>query len=399
MAVAELTMAESSRGPAGFQPTAPETGQARRDTAIGCDAGTNSLNGTNPPSRASAGDGRYGKDWVAWLDYARALAICLVLMTHAIDRSPELSVAYHSLTRSIDRMGVPLFFMISGCLILPKAIGMTWGGFYAKYAKRIIHFALLTGFFSILTNTVSNLCNGMGAWNAVYGAAYLHNFIFNGSYGYAWQLWYMPAIMGLYMLTPIFASMLRGLSARTVCCICALCLLPLTNIPLLKESLGPYTHVYCAYFVAGYLLSPKVTGSSTGSRPGNICLVSAIILIWGLACIVDCRAGGLQKWLHWYDCSLPLFITSFCAILLIRNWLGGRTRVGAAVSSLSRCSFGIYLWHYAILYCLLYWLPANCQSTAGVLAHTACCFLVPLALSWLLTWACSRIPVVRCFMP
>ncbi|WP_434082058.1 acyltransferase family protein [Escherichia coli] len=57
---------------------------------------------------------------IFWLDAARAIAIILVVFTHAHERAGIHSEMLRSFFYSIDRLGVPLFFMISGGLILPK---------------------------------------------------------------------------------------------------------------------------------------------------------------------------------------------------------------------------------------------------------------------------------------
>lgn len=50
----------------------------------------------------------------------RAIAIILVVFTHAHEQVGINNYLVKSFFYSIDRMGVPLFFMLSGGLVLPK---------------------------------------------------------------------------------------------------------------------------------------------------------------------------------------------------------------------------------------------------------------------------------------
>lgn len=56
---------------------------------------------------------------IYYLDAIRAIAIILVVFTHAHEVAKVGGIG-KIMFYSIDRIGVPLFFMISGGLILPR---------------------------------------------------------------------------------------------------------------------------------------------------------------------------------------------------------------------------------------------------------------------------------------
>lgn len=74
------------------------------------------------------------KNRVFWLDTARSLAIILVALNHAVNRSyevyegqleefnsiPFLSSVFKSVCLVLSHLGVPFFLMISGALLLGK---------------------------------------------------------------------------------------------------------------------------------------------------------------------------------------------------------------------------------------------------------------------------------------
>lgn len=90
---------------------------------------------------------------IFWLDAARAIAIMLVVFTHV---NGQISNDYvlKSLFNSIDRLGVPIFIMLSGGLLLPK---LSQVDFLQFYKKRIPQFIILIIFYSICYLSVFSL--------------------------------------------------------------------------------------------------------------------------------------------------------------------------------------------------------------------------------------------------
>ncbi|NCH57666.1 hypothetical protein EHJ10_02320 [Cronobacter dublinensis] len=69
---------------------------------------------------------------IFWIDCARFVAIIMVVFTHAHESARVTSEAAKSIFYSIDRIGVPIFFMLSGGLLLPKAHTIPILQFYKK---------------------------------------------------------------------------------------------------------------------------------------------------------------------------------------------------------------------------------------------------------------------------
>lgn len=72
------------------------------------------------------------KERVAWIDWCRAFAICSVLMCHSSERVyvfslPEFGEYYLRrqlaalIIHTIGRLGVPIFFFVSGYLLLDRS--------------------------------------------------------------------------------------------------------------------------------------------------------------------------------------------------------------------------------------------------------------------------------------
>ena len=80
------------------------------------------------------------KDRIFYLDEIRALAILLVLLAHTIQNFPVQVDYLASPTLlsylTISRMGVPLFFMLSGALLIGK--DYTLSEFFKKRFTRVL---------------------------------------------------------------------------------------------------------------------------------------------------------------------------------------------------------------------------------------------------------------------
>ena len=75
---------------------------------------------------------------IHYLDLLRGIAIVLVVALHTYQRVP---VAFQG--RYFLGMGVPLFLIISGSLVIPRADKMGIKEFYGRYSKRLIQFVVL----------------------------------------------------------------------------------------------------------------------------------------------------------------------------------------------------------------------------------------------------------------
>ena len=149
--------------------------------------------------------------WLPQFDYLRILAAFSVVMIHASailwyqeDQHTFLWLTANAYN-TLSRFGVPVFFMISGALLLSPERELT-----AKTLWRC-HILRLAIIYAV--------------WSCVYGLnAYLRPFpdafsvkdmiksILNGSY----HLWFLPAIMALYALTPILRKWLSACEKKDV---------------------------------------------------------------------------------------------------------------------------------------------------------------------------------------
>nr|WP_274608039.1 acyltransferase [Bifidobacterium simiiventris] len=135
------------------------------------------------------------------MDIIRVLAICLVVICHVNNNTWPMVT--RSFIYSLGWMGVPVFVMLTGFLMVPRR----YDGIYLnKFLKRNL-FPLFCAFeiWNLLYYMFYTLRNGYIGVNQT--LRFVRIAFFVGDTGSAF--WFMPMIIGLYLGLPIFASLVQ----------------------------------------------------------------------------------------------------------------------------------------------------------------------------------------------
>lgn len=154
---------------------------------------------------------------IEWIELLRIFSCFGVVLlhtaaTHFTDTSPDtfkwkIFNFYHGITR----YSVPIFIMISGLLYLDKARKITFKKLYSKYILRIftayVFWSIFYGFFDILFNknykdTILNTCK-----TAI-------KYSIDNNKGH---LWYLPALIGILIITPILKEAINNDNSKQIC--------------------------------------------------------------------------------------------------------------------------------------------------------------------------------------
>jgi len=192
---------------------------------------------------------------VFYLDIIRICAIYLVVLLHALN--PWLSVQSLYGTKTwllcilispLDRMGVPLFFMISGYLILSDPRTLDIAAFYKRRLPRIlIPFLVWNVVYYMIANRSGSTVPGF------------LDMLLNQTGKY--HFWYVYVLVGMYMLAPFFKKMVDSCTKNQLLWLMILVLFPVTIIPFVRlitriNIFGFTTMIegYVGFFLFGYLL-------------------------------------------------------------------------------------------------------------------------------------------------
>lgn len=200
---------------------------------------------------------------IFYLDVARTVAILLVIFTHVHEQIGVNSDIIKGFFYSLDRMGVPIFFMLSGGLILPRLVSQT--NYLNFYKKRIPQFIILLFVYSVLTTMVQSYVLNKNLYFSFLDALKNHNGIFPLNSGGAIQMWFMYVIIQFYFFAPFLAKLLNRLSNREIFILLILSLIPFhfreffrvilnINLDILNIIGIEFLNPWLAYFLIGYLI-------------------------------------------------------------------------------------------------------------------------------------------------
>lgn len=305
------------------------------------------------------------------LDLIRCVAILLVLLCHVNKGGLPRDVS--TILYSVTNVGVPLFVMLTGYLMLDRDYS---GAYLRKYIfKNLLPMFLATELWNVIWYLA-------GLVVPMEDAASLGHMIkvafWAGPTDSA--LWYMQMIFGLYLGIPILARVMRWLRDRspyqtvllvaliyfgtavpTLSLILSAMDSPVSLVGALDVSIFGSNvwggSVWLIYLIAGYLIkqiNPKDIGG------GRLCAALVCPLCINAAIYVFANRYH-QVGLDMSYGSIFTVVASVALFLLIRRAAANRMSTGAAlttaVSSLSRYSFAIYmihLWVYSLLTPLVY---------------------------------------------
>ena len=330
------------------------------------------------------------------LDLCRIVACVMVLFVHtgaeAFYACPILSPDFFPLCliSTAVRGSVPVFFMLSGALLLSRD-RLDVLPFLKKHAL------YLTGMFFLWS-----LLYALGSRLAAGSFGSLYAFFFDVAQGH-YHLWFLPAMVLCYLFMPPVWSALHGerLDARYLLFLFFLLGILWTNFNLTPDPAYILNRLtldlsleylpYLGYAVWGYWLSAKSFGRKWLYIAPAVYIAVTVAAAFGNVWYSGYK-GEADGWLFSYF-SLPSFLQA-SAIFCFFRALGERPlRGGRALGYLSECTLGVYLIHPLVInvFQRLGYSVDPSRPVASLLVFTLALALTCFAL----TAAAKRLPVIR----
>ena len=361
---------------------------------------------------------------IVWLDVLRLIAILLVIAVHCTDpfnASPESRADpefnfWGSVYGSALRACVPLFVMMTGFLLLP--VKQTMPAFYRKRIPRV--------FFPFL---IWSVLFDLAPWfiQAVGGSAELVTRFFpwepnpSASLGdalqtiamipltftvYATPMWYIYALIGLYLYLPIFSAWVERASRREKRFFLLLWFVSLF-IPYLTEFVSRYHFGTCSwnafgtfYYFAGfngYLLLGHYLGKGNNWSLGKTLSVAVPLFLVGYFITLvgfrhmtsDPNVSEEGMELFFTYCSPNVALMAIAVFLLVQKVNVTSLSIRRALANLTRCGFGLYCVHYFFVgpsYMFAQWLgtPVPLLVPVSMLFTFVC--------AWAFAFGISKLP-------
>ncbi len=294
------------------------------------------------------------------VDLIRCIAIVLIILVHTsgfpyqfynanITNMDIVNWFTTNAFAAFGMVGVPLFIMLSGALLLnPDKTDEPLRVFYKKRLDRI---ALPFIFWTIIYFIWSFTINGkpFSLYNVEQG-------LLGGSYAH---LWYLYLLMGLYAITPIMRVLVKHLSRSLFSYLLILWFAGTVSTPFIHTfttfNFNPVMFVFIdwiGYFLLGIYLLNANFSRKTAVTAASLGLLGTIIGAW----VVTGIAGQqYTDYFHNYVSATTIIGSAAIFFLLLSTKptrLQSNNKVNRIMSWISQNTLGIYLIHIIVLVAL-----------------------------------------------
>lgn len=332
-----------------------------------------------------------------WVDFMRFVGAFLVVLAH-VDvwgGGPDWA---QKIFYTLSRNGVPLFFLMSGYLLLSKEED-TLTFFKKRAAKIIIPFLFWSIFYDAYVS------NSFAETGLTFDAV-IKMFIRILRGPRAAHLWFFYALIGLYFFTPILRLFVAKAKNSDLLYYIGVWFV-ITPIMFILEEFTPLKNGFELYYAAGYVgyfllgvylgrldTSPRLLWIALGLFAAGYAFTFAVFYL-------DLPPQANELPFRSYP-SLNIILMAIGAFLLLK---AAGERIPAWLASLSHTispsSFGIYLVHSVIMTGMAAaWQALGYQTASGhsliVIPFVA---ILAFLLSWEVTVILRKIPILCALVP
>lgn len=328
-------------------------------------------------------------------DLLRFISICMVVVIHANvsflgqDRG-SASWFVVMLFTALCSLSVPLFFMLSGALLLGKDETVSLKELYTKrIPKQAVPFILWSIIYIVARIVMGKIDFSLNAFvSLLWEPAY-------------YQFWFMYTLLGIYLLLPVLQILVKNLSKRMLEYALLLWFVFAIVIPTASYIVPQFSisgHVdlilcegYIGYFLLGHYLHKY------GEEVSRV--KAAMIAVIGIAAVLLCAAA------EWFVCAndayggyfYQSYLTPSVVVAAIGAFLlfgksfvsaGEKTRKIAKI--LSENALGVYYIHMLVLTVL-----ESMVLKAVTMPYLAARIVLSIGISLVVAWVISKIPVMN----
>jgi len=323
------------------------------------------------------------KERIFYYDALRAFAIIAVIICH-VDMffgplTSQTQVISQMTFHDIGRIGVPIFLMISGALLLNRDYP-DLGHFLKKRFARIIYPFI---FWIVL----------------ILGQLYLYHYypsylwkVFIGEPSITWYFW---TLIGIYLFIPVINAFIKeygekGIKYFLVIWFITMILRTFNAYPLWQYFDLNMFAGYIGYPILGYWLSTKKFSMSDA----KVCIMGLATLLISLTVFVYLNYLG-SDWISLIYQNMPIIFMG-SGLFLFVEYLDKLHKfdsiknnfIGKAIISLSVYSYGMYFSHVLVVKFLSDHNPHTHMMFPVM-------FVLTIFLSWLMPYILSKIPYVK----
>lgn len=295
---------------------------------------------------------------VTYFDWLRGAATIAVVVLHMFNKmltdhsvaemGVPIVVAWTELQLVFTRWAVPIFLMITGALLLDPKRTMAWNKIGRYVARMLAVLAIFCPVYTCMSARGISLSAIVDGWGKA---------LTQGSWDH---LWYVYALIGLYLLTPLLSGYIRGTTARQQRDVLLVLAIPTLVIPTFNFATGAHvvTFAWVTSSLFYYLLGAyahqnlRLDGRIAAMGLGSLALGMIGVVMFVLA------QYRYPKWLIRPECPL-VAAWALLIFLAAKQHLDGKP-APKPLALTSQLSLAIYLIHplvLIVLYRRLWWMP------------------------------------------
>ena len=340
-----------------------------------------------------------------YIDILRIFACLLVIYNHTGSRGfyryfeseQTIKIVWELLVAVITKVAVPIFFMISGAMLLKKeeSIKATYSRI-GKFLADLILFSML--YFNL------DLSGGFSAIKH-FGATMIRTHFLH--------LWYLYAYIALIITLPFLRDFAKGLQRRNAGILYLIAVLVMGCLPIFEYFVIDINPRFIPSWIAvnvfiypllGYVIEHRVDIEKVTKKQLAVAWMVNILTI-GISII--CQFHFLR---YAEDNSPETFLNMFCIVIAPVIYLTVKyvfskiqlenKRVANLIAEIGKCTYGIYLFHILFLERIDFfaniWKRVETGSVFreefGVFISCIGIFIV----SGILTYILRKIPILKC---
>lgn len=316
------------------------------------------------------------KDRIFYFDALRAFAIAMVILIHVSSEYNSLAYTFSIVWGQFGFMGVPLFFMISGALLINKSyepitfLKRRFSRIFIPFIFWVIVFIILQFiFYKPTSNTIINIVFGGG-----------------------WFTWFVWALIAIYLFIPVLNPFFEKYGMKAIeyfLILWALTLILQTfNLYPFKALNLNYFSGYIGFAVLGYYLANKKFKFNNLYMGILLFVISSVFIMY--------YAGILNQILSPCYLTIPVALQATGVFLIFKSVKIKSTNnliftIKKFIESISKCSYGMFFVHVFIIGFIFRLFD---MSNFSYLLLPLFWILVVI-LSWLVILICNKIPILN----
>jgi len=288
------------------------------------------------------------------IDTLRTVATISVVFLHVsahyLPKFGTIPTQFWFLANMIDgstRFCVPIFFMLSGTLLLSK--DYTLSDFLTKRLSRIIP-PFLFWSISYIIYKLWVLSNTGEVIDWIYALKFTGNKLLTGS---MYHLWFVYTILGLYLFVPIIRKWIKVASQKEIIFFLTIWIVSMLFQYIVFKAYKPpielrYFSGYLGYMVLGYFLfNTNHPYLNKRSLAIGLVLIGHLVTVLGTYFLSE-KAGHFQNQFYIY-LTINVFLSATGIFLFFKNFSIKNNLILRLIHFISKHSYGIYLIHILVL--------------------------------------------------